>query len=214
MTSLSNECSLHGRIPENLKPKLIERLEGICGTTTPVKVFEHEIGFIPAVQSPEGVRNDDLLLRLKSPIDENDLTKRQWQLGQLGNPDTTSHALNVTVRRVIYAKIFNGDALKFMSVLGYKYAYEYVKKGIIFTFRDSLKISIFQIFTLDKVHDVTSLKPFDANNYIVEVTSILASSELVESKSQELISFRETLKGVINLHRVNHLHLKNQIHYT
>ncbi|CAG8484510.1 8489_t:CDS:2 [Diversispora eburnea] len=203
MTSLLNECSLHGRIPENLKPKLIERLEGICGTTTPVNVFEHEIGI---VQTPEGARNDDLVLRLKSPLDENDLTKR--------NPDTTGHALNVTVRRVIYAKIFNGDALKFMSVLGYKYAYEYVKKGIIFTFRDSLKISIFQIFTLDKVHDVTSLKPFDDNNYIVEVASILAPSELVESKSQELISFRETLKGVINLHRVNHLHLKNQIYYT
>lgn len=42
------------------------------------------------------------------------------QLGQLGNPDTTRLALNVTVRRVLYTKIFNGDALKFMSVLGYK----------------------------------------------------------------------------------------------
>ncbi|CAG8479590.1 3881_t:CDS:2 [Acaulospora morrowiae] len=213
VTPLLFECSLHGRIPESLREKVIERLEGICGTA-PINIFEHEIGFIPSVQTPDGPsRNDDLLLKLKSPIEENDLTKRQWQLCQLGHPETRS-GRGVTVRSVLYAKILNGDALKFLNVLGYKYAYEYVKKGIVFTFRDLLRVNISQIFTLDKVHDVSSLKPFDEKNYIVEATTTLILAEAVDEKCQELLKFSEFLRGAVDLHHVDHLVLKNRVHYT
>ncbi|GES99240.1 mediator of RNA polymerase II transcription subunit 18 [Rhizophagus clarus] len=171
------ECSLHGHISNKLKAKLLDRLIGICGTH-PIPIFEHEIGFIPTIQTTEGPhRNEDVLLRLKSPIEEDDLTKRQWTLCQLGHPETRT-GRTVTVRPVLYSKISVGDALKFMTVLGYSYTFEYAKKGIIFTYRDILKISITQIFKLEVQHDVSKLTPniFGLNDFITDSMNLYVFS--------------------------------------
>ncbi|CAB4430604.1 unnamed protein product [Rhizophagus irregularis] len=207
------ECSLHGHISNKLKAKLLDRLIGICGTH-PIPFFEHEIGFIPTTQTAEGPqRNEDVLLRIKSPIEENDLTKRQWTLCQLGHPETRGRT--VTVRPVLYSKITVGDALKFMTVLGYSYAFEYTKKGIIFTYRDILKISITQIFKLEVRHDVSKLTPFDPKeNWIVEVTTIPVQQDQVDNYCSELKLFDDSLKGILNLFHVEHLVLQNKIHYS
>ncbi|RIA80939.1 Med18 protein [Glomus cerebriforme] len=208
------ECSLHGHISNKLKAKLLDRLIGICGTH-PIPIFEHEIGFIPTIQTPEGpLRNEDVSLKLKSPIEEDDLTKRQWTLCQFGHPETRT-GRTVTLRPVLYSKISVGDALKFMNVLGYSYAFEFAKKGIIFTFRDILKISITQIFKLEVQHDVSKLIPFDPKqNWIVEVTTIPSQQDQVDFLCTELKSFGDSLKGILNLYHVEHLILQNKIHYS
>ncbi|CAG8755976.1 1608_t:CDS:2 [Dentiscutata erythropus] len=212
MTAAHYECSLHGRISGNLKSRLFDRLVGICGTQ-PIPTFEHEIGFIPTTQTPEGPsRNDDVLLRLKSPINEKGPDKRQWQLCQLGHPETNR---SYTVRPIFYSKFLNGDALKFMNVLGYKFAFEFAKKGNVFTYRDALKISITQIFTLEKLHDITSIKPFDnKDNFIVEILSCLTPKDGVENVCNTLKEFTGMLKGTLDLHHVEHLSLQNKINYS
>ncbi|CAG8604343.1 11812_t:CDS:2 [Funneliformis mosseae] len=214
MEKILFECSLHGHISNNLKEKLLDRLIGICGTH-PIPIFEHEIGFVPTIQTPEGpTRNEDILLRLKSPIEENDLTKRQWILCQLGLPETRT-GRTVTVRPVLYSKISTGDALKFMNVLGYRYAFEFAKKGIVFTFRDALKISITQIFKAYVQLEVSKLTPYDPKeNWMVEVTTIPVPQDQVDACCLELRLFGDSLKGILNLFHVDHLVLQNKIHYS
>ncbi|CAJ0898873.1 15890_t:CDS:2 [Entrophospora sp. SA101] len=180
---MSYECSLHGRISNNLKPQLIDRLIGIFKTT----------------EGPS--RNEDVLLRLKSHIDENDLTKRQWQLFQLGHPEShlgrSTTDKPATVRAVFHSKIHTGDSLKFMGLLGYKMGFEFARKGI-----------------LEKPNDVSSLIPFDPKNYwIVEVSTVPILQQDVEKNIGELRKFAEMLKGILNLHYIEHSILQNKVHH-
>ncbi|CAH1761862.1 14633_t:CDS:2 [Entrophospora sp. SA101] len=197
---MSYECSLHGRISNNLKPQLIDRLIGIFKTT----------------EGPS--RNEDVLLRLKSHIDENDLTKRQWQLFQLGHPEShlgrSTTDKPATVRAVFHSKIHTGDSLKFMGLLGYKMGFEFARKGIVFNYHDNLKIIITQIFKLEKPNDVSSLIPFDPKNYwIVEVSTVPILQQDVEKNIGELRKFAEMLKGILNLHYIEHSILQNKVHH-
>ncbi|CAI2181055.1 15272_t:CDS:2 [Funneliformis geosporum] len=204
MEKILFECSLHGHISNNLKEKLLDRLIGICGTH-PIPIFEHEIGFVPTIQSPEGPeRNEDVLLRLKSPIEENDLTKRQWILCQLGLPETRT-GRTVTVRPVLYSKISTGDALKFMNVLGYRL----VNVSTPFNFKEIIK------YQLDVQLEVTKLTPYDPKeNWMVEVTTIPVPQDQVDAYCSELRLFDDSLKGILNLFHVDHLVLQNKIHYS
>ncbi|CAG8433543.1 6735_t:CDS:2 [Ambispora gerdemannii] len=168
------ECLLYGRISNPLKPKLFERLMGICGKE-PVDIFELEFGFVPTLQTPVGpARNEDVLLRLKSPLDEKDLSQRQWQLCQIGHPETTEK--KVTVRRVIYSRITQGNT----------FAFEFVRKGSVFIYEDIIKISITQIYELENLHDPTSLKPFDPQNFWVVEVLTFSNEPDVPLKASEL----------------------------
>ncbi|CAB4478648.1 unnamed protein product [Rhizophagus irregularis] len=188
------ECSLHGHISNKLKAKLLDRLIGICGTH-PFPFFEHEIGFIPTTQTAEGPqRNEDVLLRIKSPIEENDLTKRQWTLCQLGHPETRGRTVTC-LDTVMHSNI--------------------QRRELYFTYRDILKISITQIFKLEVRHDVSKLTPFDPKeNWIVEVTTIPVQQDQVDNYCSELKLFDDSLKGILNLFHVEHLVLQNKIHYS
>ncbi|CAG8441893.1 6488_t:CDS:2 [Ambispora leptoticha] len=208
---MSFECSLHGRISDTLKPKLFERLMGICGNE-PIDIFELELGFVPTFQTPVGpARNEDVLLRLKSPLEEKDLSRRQWQLCHFGHPETTQK--KVSVRPVLYSRITQGNAFDFMRALGYSFAFEFVKKGNVFVYEDVVKISITRIYELEKLHDPTSLKPFDPQNFWVVEASTFSDKSAITLKAGELEKLASNLTGILDLHHVEHLFLQNKINY-
>ncbi|KAG9296415.1 hypothetical protein G9A89_015007 [Geosiphon pyriformis] len=207
------EYSLHGHIADALKPKLYDRLIGICGRE-PINIFEIEMGFVPTVRTPVGPeRNEDMLLRLKSPLDEKDLTKRQWQLCQIAPPVTRTHKA-VTVRPVIYSRISQGEPFKFLSALGYSFAFQFIKKGITFIYGRNVKISITRIYQLESLNDPNFAKPFDPQNlWIVEVTAMINTGEDAVDPEETLGKLSSMLIGVLDLHHVDHLHLQNKINY-
>ncbi|CAO3598516.1 unnamed protein product [Absidia cylindrospora] len=88
----SYECSLQGLIQgEEQKKAVIDRILGIAGNDSMMELYEHEIVFTPAVQTPIGpARNDDVVLRLVSRIETEQqisLKHCQWHLSMQGNPE-------------------------------------------------------------------------------------------------------------------------------
>ncbi|KAJ3342207.1 hypothetical protein HDU93_002997 [Gonapodya sp. JEL0774] len=161
------ELSLHGLFqpsPGATLETLLDRLCAFCGDLTKgsaalgdetlgADLFEHEIVFVPAVETPPGPqRNDDLLLRLRSTFLERGgrkrrpgknvvtesagiipLEERHWTLLQFSNPDITYEA--ATCRPVVLCDFEAGDPITYLKALGYKFSGEFVRRGYDFYLR-------------------------------------------------------------------------------
>ncbi|RKO86667.1 hypothetical protein BDK51DRAFT_16256 [Blyttiomyces helicus] len=124
----SFRCSLHGAVPPAGLQKLLERLVGVCGDMAfdgDENLVEHEIVFVPAVESPFGpARNDDVVVRLRAPVFEDGafraLRDRKWCLCQLGPPEPPKGGRPTFNNRAVYESAIVGDAFKFVELLGYR----------------------------------------------------------------------------------------------
>ncbi|KAL1925518.1 uncharacterized protein VTP21DRAFT_401 [Calcarisporiella thermophila] len=212
------ECSLHGLIDDTLLPNLLERLKSLCGLSNEEDVYEHEIVFVPAVETPIGpARSEDIVLRLRSSVvneNLNDLNIREWQLCQFGPPEPRLTGKTVTVRQVTTVKI-NGKVFDFLSLLGYRMSFEISRKGYCFVFNDILRITVTQLFRLDQKHDLLSARPLGGENlWLVEVNSILIIQEAVVRMAEQFKSFKMMMTGLVDLEYVDHRALENRIQYT
>ncbi|KNC97526.1 uncharacterized protein SPPG_07002 [Spizellomyces punctatus DAOM BR117] len=218
------QCSLHAHLPHSVLPKLFERLVGLCGAIDfdeSQNLWEHEISFIPEVETPFGpARNDDTVLRLRANVldDDGNFTKlhnRNWKICFFGTPELPKPGnRRRATQRVVYESEVKGDAFRYMEMLGYKFNFEFVRKGYNFTYRN-LRIAIFRIYHLDTRHKVTSSVPVDGNDdsWIVEVTSPLTSAEGVPTLVDELHTFASHVAGLVTLVVVDHGALRNRIYY-
>ncbi|KAG0344789.1 hypothetical protein BG004_004173 [Podila humilis] len=127
---------------------------------------------------------------------------RQYQLCQYGIPEP---GRNITVRSAILVKI-HGDAFGFLSLLGYSYEDEYVRRGYSFLYNNICRISIFKKYKLSKQHDPFSAiipekdyggSPDADSPWLLEITSAFVSQENVNNMSEEINIVKNLLAGSV-----------------
>ncbi|KAF9906699.1 hypothetical protein EC991_000361 [Linnemannia zychae] len=136
--------------------------------------------------------------------DPKTVVSRQYQLCQYGHPEP---GRNLVVRSAILVKI-HGDAFGFMTLLGYGFEEEFVKRGYNFMYNNICRISVFRKYKLSKQHDAFSaIVPEEvtaggataevASPWLVEITSSFVSQENVNSMSDEINLVRNLLAGSV-----------------
>ncbi|KAI8602461.1 hypothetical protein EDD21DRAFT_371765 [Dissophora ornata] len=129
---------------------------------------------------------------------------KQHQLCQYGHPEP---GRTIVVRSAILVKI-HGDAFGFLSLLGYGFEEEFVRRGYNFMYNNICRISVFRKYKLSKQHE-----PFSAivpegeaaggqaaetvSPWLVEITSSFVSQENVNSMSEEISVVRNLLAGSV-----------------
>ncbi|KAI8075037.1 mediator complex, subunit Med18 [Gongronella butleri] len=212
------ECSLQGLITsEEQKKAVIDRIIGIAGNDTMIDLVEHEIVFSPTVQTPIGpARNDDVVLRLVSRIESEQqmsLKHRQWYLCMQGNPEP-QRARTAIVRPIARVQV-SGDVFRYMKSLGYTYSFEVVRRGHMIVYEKMLKITITQLYKVKTKVDIKSAYLFQPETvWLVEVTSIPVAQELVSQMTAQLLRFKASINGIIDLEYVDNRALQNKVNYT
>ncbi|KAF9966080.1 hypothetical protein BGZ70_003359 [Mortierella alpina] len=130
---------------------------------------------------------------------------RQYQLCQYGHPEP---GRNIVVRSAILVKI-HGDAFGFLSLLGYGFEDEYVRRGYNFMYNNICRISVYRKYKLSKQHDpFSAIVPAEeaqggvsaetASPWLVEISSSFVSQENVNSMSDEINVVRNLLTGSVS----------------
>ncbi|KAG9320936.1 hypothetical protein KVV02_000713 [Mortierella alpina] len=133
------------------------------------------------------------------------IVSRQYQLCQYGHPEP---GRNIVVRSAILVKI-HGDAFGFLSLLGYGFEDEYVRRGYNFMYNNICRISVYRKYKLSKQHDPFSaivpeeeaqggLGAETASPWLVEISSSFVSQENVNSMSDEINVVRNLLTGSVS----------------
>ncbi|KAF9961099.1 hypothetical protein BGZ72_004863 [Mortierella alpina] len=133
------------------------------------------------------------------------IVTRQYQLCQYGHPEP---GRNIVVRSAILVKI-HGDAFGFLSLLGYGFEDEYVRRGYNFMYNNICRISVYRKYKLSKQHDpFSAIVPEEeaqggvsaetASPWLVEISSSFVSQENVNSMSDEINVVRNLLTGSVS----------------
>ncbi|KAF9174908.1 hypothetical protein BGX20_009200 [Mortierella sp. AD010] len=129
---------------------------------------------------------------------------RQHQLCQYGHPEP---GRTIVVRSAILVKI-HGDAFGFLSLLGYGFEDEFVRRGYNFMFNNICRISIFRKYKLSSQHDpFSAIVPEEESSggttaetsspWLVEIASSFVSQENVNTMSEEINGVRNLLAGSV-----------------
>ncbi|KAJ1499145.1 hypothetical protein HMI54_011971 [Coelomomyces lativittatus] len=243
---------LYGAIPNTLCDPLLERLAAIFPESfsstfmetemmkqqDPLERIKGETGFlyaeyvwIPEIETPPGPeRNDDVILRLSSPLASSTLNDPQntWSLQQFGRPETGSTHWH-TLRRWVRTMPVNhfGPCLPFLKQLGYLPFYQFAKKGYAFHYQHTVLILVYKIYNLPppdtlrvNLNGVPSIKP-NQDIWMVELLGqpptyhlqarVLEYLENVERDMMTVVGF---LKGWVDLQRVDPLLMRGHIPYS
>ncbi|KAJ2781071.1 hypothetical protein GGI15_003333 [Coemansia interrupta] len=212
------ECSLHGLLNNDHEPQLRTRLEALCGDTESAhRELHHEISCIPCVETPIGpLRREDHVLRLRIEMDPKDplnQNKAANTICLLGHPEPRS-GRGASVRPAIFAQVFSGNAPQFLSLLGYKYNSEFVRKGYWFLYRNTFKVIVSQIYQLEEEGSVQSAQLADPQgSWIVQVSADALSQEQVPRMCEQLDEIKSLFEDYVELVVVDHAFLESKIPY-
>ncbi|KAF9357586.1 hypothetical protein BGX34_009295 [Mortierella sp. NVP85] len=132
------------------------------------------------------------------------IVTRQYQLCQYGHPEP---GRTIVVRSAILVRL-HGDAFGFLSLLGYGFEDEFVRRGYNFMYNNICRISVFRKYKLSKQHDpFSAIVPEEeaagghaadtASPWLVEISSSFVSQENVNTMSDEINVVRNLLAASV-----------------
>ncbi|KAG0242094.1 hypothetical protein B0O80DRAFT_449177 [Mortierella sp. GBAus27b] len=132
------------------------------------------------------------------------IVTRQYQLCQYGHPEP---GRTIVVRSAILVRI-HGDAFGFLSLLGYGFEDEFLRRGYSFMYNNICRISVFRKYKLSRQHDpFSAIVPEEeaaggqaadtASPWLVEISSSFVSQENVNSMSDEINVVRNLLAASV-----------------
>ncbi|KAI9327717.1 mediator complex, subunit Med18 [Zopfochytrium polystomum] len=207
------QCSLAGMIASQHVPDLLERLVGLCGYVdfdSTENLFEHEVVFSPVAcqAAPTGFGKFETLLRLRSAAAGRDgsilsLSERSWSLVFQGPPEPPKPGNNTSIR-AIYESRLEGDCFQFLSLMGYTFKYEFVRKGFRFQ-HGSMTLTICTIHKVVKQHQLSTMMPPISvdQNWLVELNGDRVVQEQVLKMSDDLTKFASNLRGLLDLKAID-----------
>jgi len=110
-------------------------------------------------------------------------------------------------RRIIVPMV--GDAATFVQDLGFNFDHEFRREGIRYTFKDTLAISVTQIFKIGNSNGEDAEPAESARGephvpidpmHLVEVTAVTTPSHNMLAIGKEMTSFAEQLQPLVQLH--------------
>ncbi|KAJ1667975.1 hypothetical protein IW140_002409 [Coemansia sp. RSA 1813] len=213
------ECSLHGLLTKRNEFLFRTRLEALCGDTESAHCeLHHEISCVPCVETPIGpLRREDHMLRLRMELDPSDprnIDVCKNTICMLGHPEPRS-GRGASVRPAIYAQVFTGNAPQFLSLLGYKFHSEFVRKGYWFLYRNTFKIVVSQICRLEEQGNIHSAQAVDqSENWVVHIVADALTQEQVPRLCEQLDELKKMFADYVELVVVDHAFLENKIPYS
>ncbi|KAJ2806738.1 hypothetical protein H4R20_001576 [Coemansia guatemalensis] len=213
------ECSLHGVLAKAHEPQLHTRLSALCGDTEAAHhELHHEVTCIPCIETPVGpLRREDHMLRLRIELDPSDplnSEKASNTICFMGHPEPRS-GRGASVRPAIYAQVFSGNAAQFLSLLGYKFNSEFVRKGYWFLYRNTFKVIVSQIYSLTEDGNIQSALPVDpSGSWVVQIVADAMSQEQVPRVCEQLDELKSLFEDYVELVVVDHAFLENRIPYS
>ncbi|RKP10811.1 hypothetical protein THASP1DRAFT_21526 [Thamnocephalis sphaerospora] len=201
------EASLHASIAAGAaRARLLDRLEAMCGHGPGEPFAEHVIAFIPtdARKPMNALATQEVQLRLRRELTayqlqhestgKEPLACREWWLCQFGHPETRP-GRQVTVRPFLQTSI-EGNAMLFIAALGYDFLFEYVRRGRVFTFDNSVRVHVYQPHkaSLSVRNAVASASAVD-RDWIVEATAVSPDSEHIPRATEALLRLKGLLAG-------------------
>ncbi|KAJ2259867.1 hypothetical protein EV176_006823 [Coemansia sp. RSA 451] len=212
------ECSLHGLVAQTHEPQLRTRLEALCGDTQAAhRELHHEIMCVPSVTTPIGPsRREDHALRLRielDPLDPTNTSKASHTICFLGHPEPRSDR-GASVRPVTYANVISDNAPQFLSLLGYKFNSEFVRKGYWFLYKHAFKVVVSQVYRLAEPGNVLSAQCVDPRgSWLVHIVADAMSQEQVPRVCEQLDELKKLFNDYVELVVVDHAFLENKIPY-
>ncbi|KAF8341314.1 uncharacterized protein EI90DRAFT_1719527 [Cantharellus anzutake] len=150
----SYEVSLYGSFPPSDLEPILQRITLRSSSSRIIKW--KEIVFDPIPRPPQSVvgalsndaaRKEQIRLVCWKDLDASGMVEKEWTLyAHSKKPEPARN--ETTVRQASYMQIVAGDALGFVTALGYRRTSECLKHGYEFE-RDQLNIQIFKIDTID-----------------------------------------------------------------
>ncbi|RKP13724.1 hypothetical protein BJ684DRAFT_19810 [Piptocephalis cylindrospora] len=219
------ECSLHGLVPPHLLPTLLTRLTHTCGKDRYTRFAEHDIAHFPMVLGAR--RTDDSQIRLVRPLKvSNDgiiTTTRpvhdtlEWELRMFGHPERHEEEEEgmpeaskppqplVTQRQVVRVPMM-GDPVAFMPSLGYTFAFEHIRRGHLFFYEESIRVT-----PTERYQVASAMDPDAKDPWLVEATSLPTTMAGTQDMTGRLIRLKEALRGMTDLRVVGHTHLQHLV---
>ncbi|KAJ2163042.1 hypothetical protein GGF46_000228 [Coemansia sp. RSA 552] len=210
------ECSLYGMLANAHELQLRTRLEALCGDPDAAhRELHHEIICMPCVETPVGpLRREDHVLRLHielDPADPSDTEKSSSTICFLGHPEPRS-GRGASIRPAIHAQVFSGNAPQFLSLLGYKFHSELIRKGYWFLYRDTFKIVVSQVHRLEEANNIASAVPIDpSGGWVVQVVANAMTQEQVPRVCEQLDELKALFDDYVELVVVDHAFLENKV---
>jgi hypothetical protein len=198
------QCSLYGVVSKKFND-LISRLEGICEYKEDFYMHEQIFSLATSVAddpSQTFSTSQDIILRL-TRLSEN-VNDSPNYLCNWG-PVEPRHSCNV--RSILQIDI-EGNCSGFLQALGYHYQFQYVKKGLVFLFKDSIKITVSNVYVNE--NDLTNSKLCNGF-WFVEVHSKIVEQEAIGVTCDLLQSFSTFLTGIISLSPADHRFFNQKI---
>ncbi|KAG0257718.1 hypothetical protein BG011_003788 [Mortierella polycephala] len=186
----------------------------VMGTQEPESGTQQTMESVPGSQAaPPSVEMQSQAVSSQQDLEQQQLSyhhgsktivTRQYQLCQYGYPEP---GRNVVVRSAILVKI-HGDAFGFLSLLGYGFEDEYVRRGYNFMYNNICKISVYRKYKLSKQHDpfsaivpeeeaASGISAETSSPWLVEIASSFVSQENVNTMSDEINAVRNLLAGSV-----------------
>ncbi|KAJ2361116.1 hypothetical protein IW150_007325 [Coemansia sp. RSA 2607] len=132
----------------------------------------------------------------------------------LGHPEPRS-GRGASVRPAIFAQVFSGNAPQFLSLLGYKYNSEFVRKGYWLLYRNTFKIIVSQIYQLEEEGSVQSAQLADPQgSWVVQVSADALNQEQVPRMCEQLDEVKSLFEDYVELVVVDHAFLESKIPYS
>ncbi|KAJ1998730.1 hypothetical protein H4R26_005347, partial [Coemansia thaxteri] len=113
--------------------------------------------------------------------------------------------------------VFSGSASasQFLSLLGYRFGSEFVRKGYWFLYRGSIKVVVSQIFSVPEQGNVQLAVPVDpSGNWLVQILSDAMTQEQVPRVCEQLDELKRLFEDYVELVVVDHAVLENKIPYS
>ncbi|KAI1287002.1 Mediator of RNA polymerase II transcription subunit 18 [Halotydeus destructor] len=188
----TQEYLLQGSIVNDSCEVLLQRLRGLCDNAdSPLETFhDHE-----RVYSLRSASGQLMTLRVRRDVENKELP---WHCRYLGQPEVGDKNRATLVRSCIDVACSNNIS-QFLVDMGFKLDYEFLSKGYMFK-KGRMKVIVAKIFRMpnNPSEGPESVSP----SYLVELSVVAPSGQ--DTLAEEMKSFSEQLKPLVNLDKVDH----------
>jgi len=190
----SQEYLLQGSILDDSVDILLHRLRGMCDNSEEdlLKYKQHEIIYS---MREGGNTGGTVSLRVRKLISS---PEQPYTLCYLGSPEVGDRNRPSTVRTCVEVNCTQNVGA-FLQELGFTLDYEFVSQGWLFR-KNRLTATVAKIFKIANSPNTDQLIPF-TKSHLVEVSTISSSSN--EQAANEIHSFSEQLKPLVNLDKID-----------
>ncbi|PVV01156.1 hypothetical protein BB560_004437 [Smittium megazygosporum] len=206
------ECNLHASVSDKSVWILKSRLGAICGgVESGRKRLEKYELYKPLeyfITKLEGKQLELIFLRSQYSMDsDKPMLERTRSIIRYGNPETHRNRA-ATIRPIYVSEVYHGSGRKLLKGLMYTMSSSHIRSGYWFRFQEKTQIGLYQVFETNSENPEIQSPISPDKTWIVEVSTIAESQELIEKAVESLEKVKVLLKGTADLVVLDHMYTR------